>query len=140
MAWKIAAALTLVLACPPGMARDVNGNYATFGVGSQSCKDYLDARNAGGDLERSFMDWTAGHLSAYNLLLVNTYNILGETSTFDMLANLDSYCRKHQATAYVQALAVQIELLYDVRGNLSPDHSGWKDWLKDTRSGVKETE
>lgn len=138
MAWRTATALILVLACPPGMARDVNGNYATFGVGSQTCMDYLDARHAGGEMEGSFMEWTAGHLSAYNLLLVNTYNILGETSTFDMLASLDSYCRKHQDVVYVQALAVQIESLYDVRGNLSPDHSGWKDWLKDIRSGVKE--
>jgi hypothetical protein len=136
MAWRIAA-LSFLLVCQSSMARDVNGNYATFGVGSQTCADYLDARDTGGESEQLFMEWTAGHLSAYNLLLVNTYNILGETSTFDMLAHLDSYCRQNQDAAYIQALAVQIESLYDVRANLSPAHSGWKDWLKDVRGGKK---
>lgn len=139
MAWRMFA-LILLLACQSSMARDVNGNYATFGVGSQTCTEYLDARNSGGEPEQLYIEWTAGHLSAYNLLLVNTYNILGETSTFDMLAHLDSYCRQHQDAIYIQALAVQIELLYDVRANLSPSHSGWKDWLKDVRGGVKKPE
>ncbi len=138
MAWRMFA-LTLLLVCQSSPARDVNGNYATFGVGSQTCSDYLEARNTGDEAENLFMEWTAGHLSAYNLLLVNTYNILGETSTFDMLAHLDNYCRQNQDSSYIQALAVQIELLYDVRANLSPDHSGWKDWLKDVR-GNKNTE
>ena len=139
MAWRMIA-LALFLVSQSGMARDVNGNYATFGVGGETCGDYLDARDAGGERERLYMEWTAGHLSAYNLLLVNTYNILGETSTFDMLAHLDSYCRQHRDTIYVQALATQIEALYDSRSNLSPDHNGWKDWLKDIRRGAGRNE
>lgn len=137
MAWRTAA-LALLLVSQAGMARDVNGNYATFGIGSENCADYLEARNTGSVSEQMFIEWTAGHLSAYNLLLVNTYNILGETSTFDMLAHLDSYCRQHHDTIYVQALAVQIEALYATRANLSPEHNGWKDWLKDIRRGVGE--
>lgn len=139
MVWRYIA-LALLLIGRPGMARDVNGNYATFGIGGKTCSDYLEARDVGEEREQRYMEWTAGHLSAYNLLLTNTYNILGETDTTDMLAHVDSYCRQHQDTLYVQALAVQIETLYDTRANLSPKHNGWTDWLKDIRRGVGNTQ
>ena len=137
---RIAALLTLALQCTAIDARDVNGGYAVFGVGSASCVEYLAARDTGGLEEVKFIEWISGHLSAYNLLLVNTYNMLGNDDAFALLARLDSHCRREREQPFVQAFAVQMENLYETRANLSPDTSGWKDWLNDIRKGRPEAD
>ena len=137
---RLAILLTVLLLASASHARDVNGNYAVFGAGARPCTDYLGARDAGGELEELYLEWIAGHLSAYNLLLANTYNVFGTTEPFDMFARLDSYCRHNRDTLLVQALAVQIETMYETRSNISPDNSGWKDWLDDVRKGRSEAD
>lgn len=132
---RIAALFALTLHGGAVDARDVNGNYAVFGVGSTPCADYLAARDAGGIEEEKYIEWISGHLSAYNLLLVNTYNMLGEGNAFALLARLDSHCRREREQPFVQAFAIQMENLYEARANLSPDSSGWQDWLEDVRKG-----
>lgn len=127
--------LALLLSCNGAQARDVNGHYAVFGVGHGSCADYLNARDRGGADETRYIDWVAGHVSAYNLLLVNTYDMLGELTPFTLFAQLDTHCRRHREQAFVQALAEQMENLYERRANLAPHHSGWKDWLNEIRKG-----
>lgn len=113
------------------LARDVNGNYAVFGTGSGDCEDYLDARYRGGADELLYVEWTAGHLSAYNLLLDSTYNILGTTEPFDFMAQLDAWCRQHRDVPFTMAIARQLEVLFDERRNLSPqENDGWDSWLE----------
>lgn len=137
---RVIPLLALALSISIAHARDVNGNYAVFGAGANPCADYLTARDAGGELEELYLEWIAGHLSGYNLLLANTYNVFGTTEPFDMFARLDSYCRRNRDTLLVQALAIQVESMYETRSNISPESSGWKDWLKDVRKGREETD
>jgi len=127
------ALLLIVLACNSvAQARDLNGNYAVFGAGGQSCADYLEARDQGGEAALAFAQWIAGHLSAYNLLLDKTYNILGDVTPFQLMAELDAYCREARDLPFVQALALHLEQLYDVRANLSPNQpSNWQGWLEE---------
>lgn len=128
---RLGIALALALAAAPASARDVNGNYAVFGSGSGDCEDYLDARYRGGADELLYVEWTAGHLSAYNLLLDNTYNILGTTDPFDFMARLDAWCRQHRDAAFTVAVASQMEDLFDERRNLAPqEDSGWENWIE----------
>ncbi|WJW75676.1 hypothetical protein QVG61_00910 [Thiohalobacter sp. IOR34] len=130
--------LGLLLLCLPAIARDINGNYAVLGVGGASCATYLEARDAGGEAERAFIEWTAGHLSAYNLLLASTYNILGELDAFGLLARLDSRCRQAREDSFIKALARELEILYETRANLAPEQSsGWYRWLEDMSGGGK---
>ena len=132
---RVATALGLALLGSQPQARDVNGNYAVFGVGSAPCSNYLAARDAGGHAEEKYLEWISGHLSAYNLLLVNTYDMLGADNAFALLARLDSDCRRDREQPFVKAFAVQMENLYEKRANLSPDSSGWQDWLEEVRKG-----
>lgn len=133
------AALLLCLAAQPAVARDINDNYATFGVGGESCALYLEARAAGDGYERSFQEWIAGHLTAYNLLLENTYDIMGDTSPYELMGMLDLTCEQNLDLPVVRALALQIEQLYADRQNLSPNRdSGWKNWLDEIRQGTAE--
>lgn len=128
----IALALNCLFVSTVGMARDVNDNYAVFGIGSDSCEEYLDARYRGGADELIYVEWIAGHLSAYNLLLDNTYNILGRTSPFDFMAQLDAWCRQHRDAAFTVAIARQMEDLFAERTNLSPQQeSGWGTWIEE---------
>ena len=126
----LAGGLTLA-SSPSAPARDVNGNYAVFGSGRGDCEDYLDARYRGGADELLYVEWTAGHLSAYNLLLDNTYNILGTTEPFDFMARLDAWCRQHRDVPFTVAIARQLEVLFDERQNLSPQRNdGWDSWIE----------
>lgn len=127
------ALLLIVLACNSvAQARDLNGNYAVFGAGGRTCADYLEARDQGGEAALAFAQWIAGHLSAYNLLLDKTYNILGDVTPFQLMAELDAYCREARDLPFVQALALHLEQLYDVRANLSPNQpSNWQGWLEE---------
>lgn len=120
----------------PAGGRDVNDNYAVFGTGSGDCEDYLDARYRGGADELLYVEWTAGHLSAYNLLLDNTYNILGTTEPFDFMAQLDAWCRQNRDTPFTVAIARQLEVLFDERSNLSPQQNdGWDNWIDQLGAG-----
>lgn len=128
---RLGIALVLALVAAPAAARDVNGNYAVFGSGSGDCEDYLDARYRGGADELLYVEWTAGHLSAYNLLLDNTYNVLGTTNPFDFMARLDAWCRQHRDAAFTVAVARQMEDLFDERQNLAPqEDGGWENWIE----------
>lgn len=134
LSWLIA------LASPPLAARDVSGSYAVFGIGSNTCDDYLDARYRGGADELIYVEWISGHLSAYNLLLDNTYNILGNTSPFDFMAQLDAWCRQHRDQAFTIAIARQMEDLFADRANLAPhQESGWGKWI-DEMTGSHESD
>lgn len=132
--------LTTCLGLAPALlpARDVNGNYATFGAGSEPCRVYLEARKAGGDYERAYQEWVGGHLTAYNLLLENTYNILGDTSAYDLFNELDVLCEDNPDIPFVQVLGSLVEQLYGERKNLSPSNdSNWDGWLNEIREGAK---
>lgn len=134
--YPLAAILALTLTAAAS-ARDLNGNYAVFGTGSGDCEDYLDARYRGGADELLYVEWTAGHLSAYNLLLDSTYNILGNTEPFDFMAQLDAWCRQHRDTPFTVAIARQLEVLFDERQNLSPQqqNDGWDSWIEQLGAG-----
>ncbi len=130
--------LTLLPLSGATVARDVNGNYASFGAGSENCDVYLEARKAGGGYLRAYEEWVSGHLTAYNLLLDNTYNIAGGTSPYELFADLDVICQENPDAALVQVLAARLEQLYNDRHNLSPgDRSGWDGFLEDIRDGAK---
>ncbi|WP_125181410.1 hypothetical protein [Thiohalobacter thiocyanaticus] len=120
----------------PAAARDVNGNYAVFGTGSGDCEDYLEARYRGGADELLYVEWTAGHLSAYNLLLDNTYNLLGNITPFDFMARLDAWCRQHRDQPFTVAVAYQLEDLFGDRRNLAPSgDGGWENWIEQLGAG-----
>lgn len=118
-------ALLLNLACVlPAAARDMDEQYAVFGVGSDNCAAYLVARDRGGRAERWYHHWLAGYLSAVNNAGASTYNILGDKSMADILDWLEGYCAANPNVNFANAVADMVTLLYTDRQNMAPGKEG----------------
>ena len=59
------------------LAKDIDGEYAVYSVGADTCENYLKARQRGGVFHEPYLEWLKGYLSAFNSLVQNTYNIMG---------------------------------------------------------------
>ncbi len=110
----------LLIACLLGgagqvQARDFAKNYAVFGAGAQPCKVYLMANQKGGSEQDFFIDWVIGYLSAFNLIVPDTYNILGETDFPTAQRWLSDHCRKYPNELFINAVARLTEVLYPSR-------------------------
>ena len=94
---KLLLVLCLLISMP-GQARDFEDNYAVFGAGAQPCSTYLIAVQKGG-----------------NVIMPETYNILGETD-FPMAQRwLTDHCRKYPNELFINAVARLTEVLYPMR-------------------------
>ncbi|MDT8386193.1 MAG: hypothetical protein RQ736_01660 [Thiogranum sp.] len=121
----LAGALALLLssACE---ARDINDQYAVFGVGAENCAAYLVARDHGGTTEQRYHHWLAGFLTAVNNAGASTYNILGQKSMADILDWLEGYCMANPNTVFSNAVADMTAILYPDRQNIgAPRSNGW---------------
>ena len=106
------------------LARDLDGQYAVFGVGGEDCATYLVARDRAGEVERWYHHWLAGYLSAVNNAGASTYNILGEKSMADILDWLEGYCAANPNSNFANAVADMVGILYADRHNIAPGKEG----------------
>jgi len=96
-------------------ARDFENGYAVYAAGSESCSQYLAAEQQGGGEYDYYINWLIGYFSAFNVIMPNTYDILGE-SEFSMVQNwLKAHCRKFPKELFVNAAARVTEVLYPTR-------------------------
>ena len=117
----IALALSTTLATP-AWAKDVNGEHAALGPGGTTCARYLEARDTGNaDLEYDYRIWISGYLSAFNVTVGHTYNILGPRGMDEAVALIDKQCRQTPNALFVSAVARTTVMLYPDRYNLKPD-------------------
>ena len=108
-------------------ARDMDDQYAVFGVGADNCAAYLVARDHGGAAERWYHHWLEGFLTAVNNAAASTYNILGQKSMADILDWLEGYCAANPNMNFANATAELVSLLYDERQNMAPGkQGGWR--------------
>ncbi|HHH46508.1 MAG TPA: hypothetical protein ENK53_05790 [Thiotrichales bacterium] len=129
----------LIALAVTAQARDLHGRYAVFGIGQGPCRDFLEARHAGGAALVLYEQWIAGHISAFNLLLDRTYNLLGDLTPTQLLTRVDARCSREPDRPFIQALAAELEALYEVRANFSRDApSGWRQWMEEKRDGEKD--
>lgn len=111
--------LLILLVCSvlslPLQARDFENGYAVYGAGAQPCNTYLAAITQGGKEEDFFIDWMIGYLSAFNVIMPDTYDILGE-SDFPLVQRwMEDQCRKFPRELFVNAMARLTEVLYPTR-------------------------
>jgi hypothetical protein len=106
------------------LARDMDEQYAVFGVGGENCATYLVARDQASTAERWYHRWLNGYLTAVNNAGASTFNILGEKSMADMLDWLEGYCAANPNENFANAVADMVAILYDDRQNMAPGKSG----------------
>jgi hypothetical protein len=108
-------------------ARDVDDQYAVFGVGGENCATYLVARDQAGSAERWYHHWLNGYLTAVNNAGAGTYNILGDKSMADILDWLEGYCAANPNVNFANAVADMVAVLYPDRQNMAPGkQGGWR--------------
>jgi len=121
------------------IARDFEGGYAVYGAGGDSCKAYLNSMKSGGRKQDYFIDWTIGYLTAFNVIMPNTYNILGESDFVESQGWLQRHCTRYPKQLYINALIKLTEVLYPVRYQSGLKKPGQKPAakLKDVSRAVK---
>jgi hypothetical protein len=112
------------------LARDMDDQYAVFGVGGDNCATYLVARDRADAAERWYHHWLSGYLTAVNNAGASTYNILGSKSMADILDWLEGYCAANPNVNFANAVAEMVALLYQDRQNMAPGkQGGWNKFV-----------
>ena len=113
-------------------AKDLDGEYAVFGIGSNSCASFQTVKRTGQGMTE-YVVWTEAYLSAFNLIVPSTYNIAGESNFTQMMNWLGDYCRDNPNELYVNAVAALTVALYPSRLNLAPGKDNSKKWTEPLR-------
>jgi hypothetical protein len=113
-----------IAAATASFARDMDDQYAVFGVGAENCATYLVARDQANVAERWYHQWLAGYFSAVNNAGASTYNILGDKSMADVLDWLEGYCAANPNFNFSNAVADMVAILYADRQNMAPGKEG----------------
>ena len=106
-------------------AKDIGGEYAVHGVGGDTCQLYVAARAAGGAQQVQYEIWLAGYFSAFNLIVSNTYSIMGKRGVEHFLDALDQYCEQSPDDLFIEAIAAVTMVVFEERQNLSPYVDRW---------------
>ncbi|OOZ39996.1 hypothetical protein BOW53_09495 [Solemya pervernicosa gill symbiont] len=123
---RVVIALALLLSCTALSAKDMNQRFAAFGLGSKSCSDYISATIDGGDEVDYYNNYILGYLSAFNLIVPGTYNILGTNTMSDAFEWLNDYCREEGDASFINALASLSDAYYEERQNFLSSGEGWQ--------------
>ena len=120
-------------------ARDFESGYAVYGAGGDRCGAYLDSMKTGGRKQDYFIDYTIGYLTAFNVIMPNTYNILGETDFSVSQGWLQRHCKRYPKQMFINALIKLTEVLYPLRfqSGLKKPATASKRNLKDVSKAVK---
>ncbi len=122
---RAGCALILLWLAGNATAKDIGGEYAVHGVGGEPCSTYQSARNAGGGRQLEYEVWLSGYFSAFNLIVSNTYSIMGERGIEQFIEALDEYCAAHLDELFVTAISSITMVVFPERQNLSPYVDRW---------------
>ena len=109
-------------------AIDSNKSYYAYGVGQQSCDEYVKFRGKKVEAleqqhERYTKDelyemadkaveyWIAGFLTAHDLYVADTFNVAGNTNMDDLKARLENICRSNGKQHFAEAMFTLVQQL-----------------------------
>lgn len=96
-------------------ARDFEDSYAVYGAGGDNCSTYLEAMEKGDKELDYFVDWVVGYFSAFNVIMPNTYDLMGETDFPTAQRWLERDCRRYPKQLFITAVIKLSEVLYPMR-------------------------
>ncbi len=106
------------------MAKDINQSYVTFGNGREGCLAYMEARVKDGREMDRFRHFIFGYLTAFNLMIPQNFNILGERTLSDAFNWLDGHCRKTPDDIISNAVAALTQAYFDERKSMRKHTTG----------------
>jgi len=121
-------AVMLAVPAPKLYAIDSNNRYFAYGVGQRPCEDYVKFREKRLDsleqqhprytkdelyeiVDRIVEHWIAGFLTAHNLYVSDTYDVVGKSNMDDLKARLEKSCRANSKQHFVEAMIVVVQQL-----------------------------
>lgn len=104
--WRNRLGLAFLCAILPAAvgAADVNGQFATKGVGALSCGQFVDDRSTDGALRPRFRSWLDGYLTAVNRYEAKTYDVAPWASGEVFATIVERHCRENPGESYAQAV------------------------------------
>lgn len=112
---KILISFLLLAVVQVVLARDFENNYAVYGAGGDTCAMYLQSMKKGGKQQDYFIDWTIGYLAAFNVIMPNTYDVLGETDFPTAQGWLERHCKRYPKETFINAVVKLTGVLYPMR-------------------------
>jgi len=102
-------------------AIDSHSHYFAYGLGQKTCEDYIKFREKKLEaleqqqpryskdelydiVNRVVEQWIAGFLTAHNLYVSDTYNVVGKLTMDDVKARLETACRSNPKEYFAQAM------------------------------------
>lgn len=108
---KMPSALLLTTILFPAicMGADNNGNFgSSLPVELKDCDSFITALDdclVGHCYKRNLFDaWLNGYITAYNVHVDDTYNIMGKRDSVELAFWLANYCKKHQHSTFDTAV------------------------------------
>ena len=123
----LALVLVMIAASSNLYAIDSNNRYFAYGVGQRTCEDYVKFREKRLETleqhERYTKDelyeivdkivehWIAGFLTAHNLYVTDTYDLVGKSTMDDLKARLEKSCRANGKQYFAEAMVTLVQQL-----------------------------
>lgn len=118
---RAVAVILLLVLSGALQAKSVDQRYVAYGVGAWSCDKYTRAQQQGDGRALAAVDhFVEGYLSAFNVIVGNTYDIMGGDSINLARSWLRSYCQDHGQQSLANAMAVFTALRYPDRSSVPP--------------------
>lgn len=110
----------LLLSLQPVQAKDVKDRHAAIGPGADQCANFTAARRGNPGKEYDYRLFISGYFSAFNVIVPNTYDIMGGKDMDELVRWMDDYCAARPNELFVNAVAQLTVAMYELRYNLPP--------------------
>jgi hypothetical protein len=128
----VAVVLVIGVGASKLYAIDTNNRYFAYGVGQRSCADYVKFREHKLDaleqqyprytkdelyeiVDKVIEHWIAGFLTAHNLYVSDTYDLVGKLSMDDLKARIEKSCRANPKQYFAEAVITLAQELHPQR-------------------------
>jgi hypothetical protein len=118
-------------------AIDSNHRYFAYGVGQRTCEDYVNFRQKKLEqfnqphgrfnkdelyeiADKIIEHWMAGFLTAHNLYVSDTYDVVGNISMDQLQARVEKECRANSQQHFAQAMIKLVQELHPQRLKAEP--------------------
>lgn len=133
-------ALFFVVLAAQAQAEDRAGRYEVLGLGTKTCSDYLVQRNPNAyermyenplnhgstaepldaQLDREYLSWMYGYLSAFDQWVRDTYSVRAGVSVEDLRNWVTQYCLAHRDAQFHSAVEAFVDAQFAKRMPADP--------------------
>jgi len=112
-------------------AIDSNNRYFAYGVGQRSCEDYIEFREKRLEtleqheryskdelyeiVDKIIEHWIAGFITAHNLYVSDTYDVIGKTTMDAFKVKVETICRANNKQRFAEAVIAVVQELHPQR-------------------------